>query len=156
MARKFCVTLVCFACITCTDAFRSVPSDWLHGTSLHSLSKNGICALQVKARFRSQILPTKCVLSDGIERSAVEAQISEWKSFQAKNPKYLRGSSVVRGISSTLQLLLVQGLKSDSFDREDIEFLISLLAQANAPFDPRQLGDGPWQAVGDALSESLI
>ena len=74
--------------------------------------------------------------------------IRELKSFQSPSElRNLKSPDTIGRVSSTLQTLLIQGLQSGTFDNESVDFLISLLTQANAPFDLSLLGDGPWQAV---------
>ena len=52
-----------------------------------------------------------------------------------------------QAVSQTLQSLILEGLKSQDFDRESIDFLITLLSLGRLEFDARLLGGGPWQAV---------
>lgn len=154
-----CVCCVCFI-IGSADAFSSLAVSCQQGNLLDRLSglfckKNFGLDAQVRNRRTYGVAPS-CVLSDGPIEKERASQIGKWKSLQLKNPYSLKTSLAVSQISSTLQSLLIQGLKTENFDRDNIEFLISLLTQANAPFNPLLLGDGPWQAVSDILRANKV
>jgi hypothetical protein len=85
--------------------------------------------------------------SDILTNPELVGWMEKLKSAYKSGTTTWKNTGTIRQVSETLQSLLIEGIKRGEFDHTNIEFLVSILSKARAPFDAKFLGEGPWQAV---------